>query len=325
MEINRIRHSWKGIVIASLIGSMAVSIERFTQWTVLDPLVVALIIGAAIRSFVKFDDVTISGFALTPSVFIPVGVIFYGAANLNFAKFAKVDPSDIFILLIAFVMYVISALSLASLFNLKEKVSYLIATGSAVCGASAIVITSKAIDAEPDDISNSLLPVFLSALIGLFILIPMAVSYFRISELEYGVLCGAILQFTGFVKTAVVNSPDVVKNVALSIKAVRYMGLLFFIPLFASFVKGKFYIPWYLWAFLGSGIMFSFMPNIAAIMRPTLKLILNVLWSVAMGAIGLNVNIKTLFTRTGFKAFVVSFISMIVAMGVYLIGLYLKG
>jgi len=207
---------------------------------------------------------------------------------------------------------------------LKEKVSYLVATGSTICGASAIAITSRAIDAEPDEVSTSLISVFITALAGLFLILPLIASYFKISELNYGVFSGAVLQFTGFVKASVAHSSSLVKTTALSVKAVRYLGLLFVTPLFASFVKGKFYIPWFLWAFLASGLLFSFAPGLAQATKPLFKPILTVLWSIAMGAVGLNASLKALFTKDGFKALAASFISFIIAVGVFLIGLKLS-
>lgn len=311
---------WKGVLIATLVGLAAVLIEVFTELPVLDPLVVAMIIGIMIRSLIRFDDEIISGFNLAPSLFIPIGVIFYGAASLNFNNFAKVDPSFIFTLFIVFVVYVISGLFFSTVFGIKEKVGYLVTTGSAICGASAIAITSKAIDSEAEDVSISLISVFVSALIGLFIILPLAAGVFNIAGLDYAIFSGAVMQFTGFVNASVAGLSKEVQSLALAVKAVRYVGLLFLIPLFASFSKGRFTIPWYLVAYLGAGIFFTLMPDLAKVLRPAFKIILNVLWSIAMGSIGLNTNFKSLFTRSGMKVFAVSFLSFIFAVATFIVG-----
>lgn len=319
-----LKKSWQGIVLAVLVGTISVLIRDFTKLPILDPLLVSLIIGIAIRTFMRFDDKYLSGFRIAPLVLIPIGVVFYGAKNLNFIKFASVDPNSIFLVLIVFIVYVISALLLSYFFGLKEKTSYLITSGSAICGASAIIITSKSIDAEPDDVSISLLSVFVTALIGLFIVLPCLTSYFNIAGVDYGVFTGALLQFTGFVKVSAANMSSEVQAIALSVKAVRYVGLLFLIPLFASFVKNKPSVPYFLWAFLGAGLLFTFMPELSKALSPIFELILTVLWSIAMGAIGLNANIKTLFSKYGLKTFAVSFISFMIATGILLLGFYYK-
>ncbi|MDI6758870.1 MAG: putative sulfate exporter family transporter, partial [Candidatus Omnitrophota bacterium] len=190
----------KGVFLSLLVGIAAVIIEGFAKWPVLDPLLLALIIGIFLRAFVKFDDKVISGFKQASMLFIPIGVIFYGAINLNFVKFASVKTDFIFILLIVLMVYLISAILLSNLFKIKEKTGYLIAVGSAICGASAIAITSKSIDAEPDEVSTSLISVFISALIGLFGILPLLCIAFKMSGIEYGVFSATVLQFTGFVK-----------------------------------------------------------------------------------------------------------------------------
>jgi len=283
-------------------------------------MVFGIVFGTIIQQKSKFRP----GIILAPNIFIPIGVIFYGAANLNVKILAEIDASFSFTIFIVFLVYIISTILLSHIFGLKDKIGYLVAAGSAICGASAIAITSKAIDAEPDDISISLVSVFISALIGLFIILPLLAFYFRIPDQDYAVLSGTVLQFTGFVKASVANMPPEIKSIAIAVKAGRYIGLLFVIPLFASFVKGRLHIPWYLWAFLGAGIVFSYAPDVAKTMKPMLKLVLTLLWSSAMGAIGLNTNIDTLFTKNGLKTLGVSFMSFIIATGVFLVALYLS-
>ncbi len=319
--ISILKQCWKGIVIAIIVGVSAVLLNRFLKLPILDPLFIALIIGVICRSFIKFKDETIAGFNIAPSLFIPVGVIFYGAVNLNFSRFMTVDTNFIFMLFIVFLIYLISSLLLANLFGLNEKTGYLIAAGSTICGASAIAITSKAIDASADDVSISLISVFISALIGLFILMPLVGFYFKIEGANYGFFSGSVLQFTGFVKASVANLPGEVQSIAISVKALRYVGLLFLIPLFASFVKGKFHVPWYLWAFLGAGLIFNFVPNIASTLGPVFKIALTIMWSIAMAAIGFNADSRLLFTRNGLRAFMVSFISFVIAVSVFIGGI----
>ncbi len=324
VSINTLKQNWKGILVAAVVGSTAVLIKEFFGSPILDPLLVALVIGIVLRSFVKFDDKFISGFRLTPLLFIPIGVILYGAVNLNFIKFASVNPTFIFIVLIVFIAYLTSVFLLSTLLNINEKTMYLIAAGSSICGASAIAITSDAIDAEPDDVSNSLIPIFISALIGLFVLLPFLAAILKMTGLDYSIMAGALLQFTGFVKAAVANIPvnganvDVLMPLALSVNAVRYIGLLLLIPMFASFARKRFYIPWYLWVFLGAGVAFSFLPELAKILNPIFKPALTYLWSIAMAAIGLNANLKSLFSKDGLKAFIVSFFSFIIAISIFL-------
>ena len=314
-----INRGLKGILIACAIGIGTVLVSYFLiKISFLDPLVISLTLGILIRTCIKFDHASEASLKMAPSLFIPIGIIFYGAVNLNFNSFATIEPVYLFILFIVVIIYIISTLLLSHLFGIDEEISFLIAAGSAICGASAIAITSKAIDAKPQNVSNSLIPVFMSALIGLFVIIPLLSFLFNISALNYGIFSGTVLQFTGFVKVAIANLSPTCISAAIAIKATRYIALIFVIPLFASLAKGKIYIPWFLWAFLIAGIFFSFNPELAGMARPKMKIILDLLWCTAMAAIGLNADLKALITKSFLKAFAVSLISFILACGVFL-------
>ncbi len=322
-RLNALKSGKKGLLTAFIIGAGSLGISGLTGIHILDPLLTAMVIGTALKSFVKFDEAATAAFRKTPSLLIPAGVIFYGAVNLDLVRFTTVDASLIFILSIVFIVYILSALILSNALGLNDRMGYLIATGSAICGASAIAITSDAIEAEPDEVSNSLIPVFIAALIGLFIVLPLLDLWLGISDMDYGVFAGTVLQFTGFVKTAAADLSRDVQTTALSVKALRYIGLLFLLPLFASFTKGRLHIPWYLWGFLAAGLLFSFLPGPAAILRPYFKFILDILWCTAMAAIGLNADIKTLLTKTGLKAFAASLASFLIAVVTFLAGFIL--
>lgn len=327
-NINSLKQGWGGVAMAVLVGVVAVFIREMSGTPVLDPLFIALAIGIILRSFLKFSDNHIAGLKITPMLLIPIGVILYGAVNLDFVKITAVEPMIIFIIVFAFLGNAALIFFLSDLLGIKPKIASLITAGSAICGASAIAITSDAVEAEPDDVSNSLIPVFISALFGLFIFLPFLAIIFKITGIDYSIMSGALLQFTGFVREAVVNAPFAgsgtsdLMSLALSVKAVRFIGLLILIPIFASFVKRKFYIPWYLIAFLAAGILFSYTPSLAKALNPILEPILTYLWSIAMGAIGLNANLKILFSKEGAKTLAISLISFIVTTGIFL-GMYL--
>lgn len=320
--MDSIKQGWKGTAMSIFVGVLAILIGKFFKTPIFDSLFVALVIGIILRSLVKFGDDYITGFRLTPMLFIPIGVILYGAVNLDFVEFSKVHPMFIFAVAFVFLSYSGFVYLLSFMFKLDLKTTYLIITGSAICGASAIAITSDAVEAEPDDVSKSLVSVFVSALVGLFFFLPFLAVVLKMTGTDYGIMSGALLQFTGFVKAAVMNLPvpgeaKQIMPLALSVKAVRYMGLLLLIPLLASSVKRRFYIPWYMWVFLAAGLFCSFVPITEKLM-PVFKLIHTYMWSIAMGAIGLNASLRVLLSKDGMKALMVAFIAFILTTLVFL-------
>lgn len=147
-------------------------------------------------------------------------------------------------------------------------------------------------------------------------------------------LSGSVLQFTGFVKAASTNLPALsevippgeVAPLALLVKAPRYLGLLIAIPLFASLIRRKAYVPWFLWAFLAAGLIGSAIYGLnqglfKEVIKPIITPIYGIFWSIAMAGIGLNADIKALLSDDGAKAILMAFGGFIAAIIVFLAGI----
>lgn len=321
LSADSLREILPGLLIAAIIGVAAYYTTKIFTTPLIDPLLVAMVIGIAIGSFMNKNKMLAPGFLLAPKVFIPIGVIFYGAVNLNFKKFAKIDLEYLVLTMIIVLVYFGVIILLGKILKQKKQITYLTATGSAICGASAIAITSEAVDAEADDISISLLSVFIAAIFALFIFFPFISSLFDINGQVFAFLAGSVLQFTGFVKAAAGDLGKEMLSFATSIKAARYLGLLIALPLFGSLIRKKIYLPWFLWAFLGAGLVFTFFSSMA-LLTPSFKILQVIFWSIAMAAIGVNTKIQVLLSSNGIKALIMAFAGFFAATAAFLVGVY---
>lgn len=315
-----IKEGWPILLLATAIGLISYAVKSVTGSNLADPLFIALLLGIVARSVIGENKILTHGFTLSLAVLIPIGTILYGAVNLKFVEFAAIDIRFLGIMVAAVLTYFAVIIGLGRILGQRDKTTYLIATGSAVCGASAIAITSPAVEAEPNDVSVSLISVFIAGIFGLFILLPFLVSLFGLTDQVSALLSGTTLQFTGFVKASVGDLPSQMVSLAMSTKTARYMVLFLAIPIFSSIIRRRFAIPWFLWVFLLAGLASSFMPEIFKALTPTLKPILDILWAIAMAAIGLNADIKMLISDNGLKALLMAFAGFFAAVTVSLIG-----
>lgn len=325
-----------GLLLAVLLGSAAYVVKHAIKSPIADPLLIAILLGIIVRSILGEQEKIQPGISFAPAVFIPVGIIFYGAHNLNFAKLMEVESVMIYILIAVMIVYFTVIIVLGKILGQKKEITYLTASGSAICGASAIAVTSPAVDADPDDISISLLSVTVAAFVGFFIIIPFLSALFNLSCNTHCMLSGSILQFTGLVKIANNYVPYLksdmtdmdLTSLALSLKAVRYLGLLIVIPLFASLVRKKLYVPWFLWAFLLTGLLGTWIyvtknAFYTSTVIPLIKPVHDISWSIAMAAIGLNADIKGLLSNNGSKALIMAFTGFLAALLTFYISLYI--
>ncbi len=298
-----------------------------------DPLVAALILGIGVRLGLPLSNSLERSLQMTWTLCVPVGIFFYGMKNLNFMNYTQVDPKFMILAVAVISVYFGVIFLLGKRLRQKREIMCLTATGSAICGGSAIAIAAPAVNGKADDVSISLLAVVVASLVGLFVGLPFLATTFNLVNETYGILSGSVLQMTGFVKSAASSPPFLLETAlpedvlaqALSVKTFRYLGLLVAIPLFASFVRGKFYIPWVLWLFVGAGLLGTLicirMPmfysqSLVRFLNPAYR----ISWSIAMAALGLNADAKLLLSDEGAKALFVAVCGMFAAILTFFVG-----
>lgn len=327
---------WRALLTAVVLGVIAYGIRIITGSPIVDPLLVAIILGIITRAIMRENRNIKQNLKFIPSIFIPAGIVFYAANNLNFAVLMEVENNILALLIVIMIVYFAVILLLGKLIGQRKQITYLTATGSAICGASAIAVVSPAVEAEPEDVSISLLSVALTGFIGFSMIIPFVSALLNLECETYCIMTGSVLQFTGLVKASNVLVPHLkndmpvseMQSLALSLKAVRYLGLIVAIPLFASLVRKKLYFPWFLWAFLAAGAAGTYLyitekTFYVSTLIPLIKPVHVVSWSIAMAAIGLNADIKELLSHNGTRAILMTMGGFLSAVLTFLAGFYI--
>lgn len=320
------------LFLAAGIGTFAFLISRISTVSMLDPLVLALVLGIALRTLLG-RRLAPKGAGLAVNLLMPIGIGFYALAHLNFGILQVVQPATLALLFAVIAAFLLVIGLMGRFLGQKKEISSLVAVGSAICGASAIAITAPAVNADQDDISVSLLAVTIAAMLGLFVILPLLGIVLDLNGWTYSLMSGSTLQFTGFVKEAVQRMPhlDALESVplltvfALNIKAVRYLGLLVAIPVFASFARRTFFLPWILWVFIGAGGAGTWLRLYQAgfyerFFSPWLEPVYLLIWSAAMAAIGLTSDIRQLLSDNGFLALMMAISGLTIALLCFFLG-----
>ncbi len=334
--IKQIKGIFPGFFAAVILGLCGYLVRELTKLVIIEPLVVSLIAGIIFRSIVGDKQVWFSiGQKAALAIFLPFGIVFYGLKNLNFVKISQVSPGIIILLFLIVIVYLLVIYFLGKAWKQKKEITYLTTAGSAICGASAIAITSNAVKAEPEDVSISLISVTLCAFLGLYILLPFFAVLVNMGNKTYALFSASVLQFTGFVKAANMEtvaleqqiSVDAAVKLGLLFKSVRYLGLFFLLPFFASIEKKKIVLPYPLWLFLFAGIAGSFIYSKAPLyysgdFSNLVTPLYNLSWCGAMAAIGMRVSIFEFFSNNALKAFGAAMAGFIAAIVTFFIGYY---
>lgn len=127
---------------------------------------------------------------------------------------------------------------LARLFKIDTKLSYLISSGTAICGGSAIASVAPIIKAEPKIISLALGVVFLLNSIALF-LFPVVGALLEMSQVNFGLWCAIAIHDTSSVVGAAVGYGDEALKVATIVKLSRTLWIIPLTLVSLLFFKSK--------------------------------------------------------------------------------------
>jgi len=306
----------KLLIVAAGIGLTAFTLTYVLRAAVLDPLLLSLLIGILLRALLKDRIIPTDAAVRVAHWLILPGIICYAVANLEFATVASLPPHSLLLLAGVVTVSFGTIFLLGRHFGQTHAITSLVATGSAICGASAIAITAPAVRARSEDVSISLLAVTMAALMALFVALPFCGALLRMLPADYALMSGSLLQFTGFVKEAMTQyhaqsgGTGMVEatRLAMLVKATRYLALIVCIPLVASLARGRLTLPLSLWLYLGAGIgetLFHATNPLAYAMHllPIAQLSYQLLWSVTMAAIGLSADLTDLLSVNGYRAF----------------------
>ena len=297
-----------GIALCALVTLAALTLQALEEALVEHPyveaIVIAILLGTAIRSFWDPGRRWRLGIAFSAKQLLEVAVALLGAS----LTFAAIAASGV-VLLGAIVLIVILALvigfGISRSLGLPVRLSILIACGNAICGNSAIAAVAPVIGASNDDIASS---ISFTAVLGVIVVLglPLLIPLLHLSEVQYGILAGMTVYAVPQVLAATVPAGLVSTQIGTLVKLVRVMMLGPLVACIAvsarrlrvdpaqSKAKGFFAtVPWFIVAFfvLAAFRSMGLMPDV--IVAPLQKSA-RILTVMSMAALGLGVDLRVI-------------------------------
>lgn len=237
--------------------------------------------------------------------FLKIAVI-----GLGFGMFIKetleTSKEGLSLTIYSIILTVSLGLLLAKLLKLDLKLGYLITSGTAICGGSAIAAISPVIKAKAETISIALGIVFLLNSVALFVF-PGIGHFFNLTQEQFGLWCAIAIHDTSSVVGAALVFGDEALRIATTVKLSR---TLWIIPLsiFSMFVfksKGEsIKIPYFIVLFILAIIInsYHFLPEVAT---NFIVLIAKRLLIVTLFLVGTTISIKEI-RATGIKPLILA-------------------
>lgn len=188
------------------------------------------------------------------------------------------------------------------LLKVDSKTSYLISSGTAICGGSAIAAVSPVVEADDKQMSVSLGTIFVLNAIALLVFPPLG-HFFNMSDVQFGEWSAIAIHDTSSVVGAAAAYSDKSLEVAAMIKCTRALWILPLALVTMLFFrknkgKGKFnVIPWFIFLFAIAMVLNTYlfpMLGVPAEIGKYIVLVAKRGFAITLFLIGTGLSAKTL-------------------------------
>ncbi len=193
----------------------------------------------------------------------------------------------------------------------EKKLTTLIASGTAICGGSAIAAVSPGIKASSQQTSIALAIVFVLNAIALFIFPPIG-RFFDLSQTQFGLWCAIAIHDT----SSVVGASQIFGMESLTIATTtKLVRALWIIPLvilisFSSKSSRRINFPWFILGFLLAMLLASYVPALEVV-NDSIVWLAKKLLIFTLFLIGLQVNVSQL-KKLGYKTAIMGTVTWLI-------------
>lgn len=180
--------------------------------------------------------------------------------------------------------------------KVSSKMSYLISSGTAICGGSAIAAVSPIIDADENETSVSLGVIFLLNALALFIF-PLIGEFLQLTQQEFGLWAAIAIHDTSSVVGAGKAYGPEALMVATTVKLTRALWIiplsLVSILIYGKKKGNRISIPWFIFFFIGAMVFSTFVPLPPVVLK-VISVLSHSMLSVTLFLIGSSLSVATI-------------------------------
>ena len=223
----RISRALPGLALVLAVGAAALGIAalevRLFGQPVIEALVVAILLGMAVRSTLTLPDALAPGIDLAAKEVLEVAIVLLGA-SVDLPLLLRAGPA----LAVGIVLLVVLALAIGygigRAVGLPHQLAVLVAAGNAICGNSAIAAVAPVIGAKREHVASA---IAFTAILGVLVVIglPYLMGPLGLTEYQYGVLAGLTVYAVPQVLAAAFPVGALAGQVGTLVKLVRVLML----------------------------------------------------------------------------------------------------
>ena len=242
--MQKIKNLLPGLILAALIYFVADFLSTFIGRDLLSyskspisTVLFSVLIGIMISNFIKIPVTFEGGINFSVRYILRLGIILLGI-RISLSDVVEFGSISIPLVILCIATVIIAVRLLKKVLSVSTKMSYLIAIGTSICGASAIVAMAPVINAKKGEITYAIANITVFGIMGMFLYPYIAHEAFSGNQSAIGLFLGTAIHETAQVAASGLiyeqqYLSSKVLEVATITKLVRNTFLLAMIPLFA--------------------------------------------------------------------------------------------
>lgn len=231
--------AWAGLWSSDWLGESVLGFEK----SPISGIMMAILIGLAIGNLIALPEPVKPGVKFSVKKILRLGIILLGI-RLGLADVLRLGALGVPLILLCITGAILFTRWLGRRLNLPERMATLIAVGTSICGATAIVATGPAIDAEDEEITYAVANITVFGILAMFLYPYLANALFPTNPVHAGLFLGTSIHETaqvagsGLIYADLFDAP-VGLDTATVTKLVRNVFMAVIIPLMAYLYRRK--------------------------------------------------------------------------------------
>ncbi len=316
--IDKLKMILPGFLLCLLLAVPAFLLGR--KFPIIGGPVIAILLGMLVTHLFKNKDALNAGISFTSKKILQYAVILLGF-GLNLNVILKTGAQSLPIIISTISISLIIAFVMSKLMHVPANISTLIGVGSSICGGSAIAATAPVINADDEDVSQSISVIFFFNIIAavFFPLLGQWLGFSTSNGDPFGIFAGTAINDTSSVTAAAATWDSMFSlgsetlDKAVTVKLTRTLAIIP-ITLALAFIRAKKekrnnassfsfkkVFPFFIIFFLIASLITTVSVNLGvstAFFEPV-KELSKFFIILAMAAIGLNTDIVKLVKKGG--------------------------
>ncbi|CEN97388.1 YeiH family protein [Paraclostridium sordellii] len=298
-----------GLIVSTIIGFISIFLSKFVPS--LGAATISIFLGMILGNLFLNKKVFHEGYKFSETELLSYSIVLLGA-TLSVSTIMELGLGGIIFIVIQMAVTIVGTIYIGKKLGFSENFRYLMASGNAVCGSSAIGATAPVIDANDKEKGIAITIVNVTGVVLMLLLPVLAGILYNHELIKTSAIIGGTLQSVGQVVASGAMVNEVTKDLATIFKIVRVILLVVVVFVFGhlknktnaeilkeeevEIVNKKIKIPWYVIGFFVTCALFSMnlIPIEASHIAKELSSKLEI---IALAAIGLRVNFKDLIKQ----------------------------